>query len=174
VRPGIRREVCKMSHEFEKMMPGHEEEVMEIFNYYTENSFAAFPEGRVTNKLFLAFLGIGKTHPSYVIKSGEGAVIGFCMLRPYSPFPVFNETAKVSYFIKPGFTGMGIGKAALMKLEDDARELRIKHLLADISSENSESIGFHKMNGFSQCGCFQNIGRKFGKPFSVVWMEKEL
>jgi len=163
-----------MNHKFEKMMPEHEEEVMEIFNHYSQNSFAAFPEGRVTNKLFLMFLGIGKTHPSYVIKSEEGAVIGFCLLRPYNPFPVFRETAQVSYFIKDEFTGKGIGSSALMKLEEGARELGIAHLLADISSENSGSIEFHSKNGFSQCGCFKDIGKKFGKTFSVVWMEKKL
>lgn len=163
-----------MKHNFIKMMPEHEEEVMDIFNHYSEKSFAAFPEGRVSNKLFLMFLGIGKTHPSYVIKSDEGTVIGFCLLRPYNPFPVFRETAEVTYFIKNEFTGMGIGSSALMKLEDDARELGITHLLADISSENAGSIEFHKRNGFTQCGCFKDIGKKFGKPFSVVWMEKNL
>jgi L-amino acid N-acyltransferase YncA len=163
-----------MDHRFEKMMPEHENDVMEIFNYYAQNSFAAYPKGRVPNKLFFKFLEIGKTYPSFVIKSGDGVVIGFCLLRPYNPFAAFKETAEVSYFIKHEFVGRGIGKSALMKLEDEAKKLGIKHLLADISSENNESIKFHKRNGFNQCGKFDNIGKKFGKTFSVVWMEKEI
>lgn len=163
-----------MEHRFEKMMPEHENDVMEIFNHYATNSFAAYPEGRVPNQLFFRFLEIGETYPSFVIKSDDGVVIGFCMLRKYNPFATFKDTAEVSYFIKHEFTGRGIGKSALMKLEDEAKKLGIKHLLADISSENNESIEFHKRNGFYQCGKFDDIGFKFGKRFCVVWMEKEI
>lgn len=98
----------------------------------------------------------------------------FYLLRPYNPFAAFKETAEVSYFIKHEFTGRGIGRSALMKLEDEAKKMGIKHLLADISSENNESIEFHKRNGFNQCGKFDNIGKKFGKSFGVVWMLKEI
>jgi L-amino acid N-acyltransferase YncA len=163
-----------MEYTYEKLVPAHENDVMHIFNHYTQNSFAAYPEGVVPNLLFLRFLEIGKTHPAYAITSGDGTVVGFCLLRPYNPFAAFKETAEVSYFIRHDHTGKGIGKSALRKLEEDAKNLGIRHLLADISSENRESIEFHERNGFTRCGYFNNIGKKFGKTFSVVWMEKEL
>lgn len=147
---------------------------MKLFNYYAQNSYAAYPEGDVPNQLFLKFLEIGRAYTSFVIKSDDGVVIGFFLLHPYNPFEVFKETAEVSYFIKPEFVGKGIGTSALIKLQDEAKKLGIKHLLADISSENNESIEFHKKNGFNQCGTFHSIGKKFGKIFSVVWMEKEI
>jgi phosphinothricin acetyltransferase len=50
----------------------------------------------------------------------------------------------------------------------------VKHLLANISSRNKQSIGFHLKNGFTECGRFHNIGRKKGDYFDVVWMEKEI
>jgi len=50
--------------------------------------------------------------------------------------------------------------------------LKIKTLLASISSRNKESIAFHKKHGFIECGRFKDIGRKRGKPFDVVWMQK--
>ena len=68
--------------------------------------------------------------------------------------------------------GKGIGKAALEKLEEEAKKIGIKTLLADISSENTQSIHFHEKNGFRICGRFHNIGKKKGKNFDVVWMEK--
>jgi len=163
-----------MEYTYEKLMSGHKDDVMRIFNYYTQNSFAAYPEGVVPDQLFLRFLEIGAVYPAYAITSGDGTVVGFCLLRPYNPFAAFRETAEVSYFIAHDHTGKGIGKSALRKLEEDAKNLGIRHLLADISSENRESIEFHERNGFTRCGYFNNIGKKFGKPFSVVWMEKEL
>lgn len=161
-----------MNHYFEKMMPEHQTDVMEIYNYYIQNSFAAYPENRLPDIFFSKFLEIGNIYPAFVIKDDNGSVFGFCLIRPYNPFPVFKETAEVTYFIRKDSVRKGIGRSALMKLEEEAKKIGITRLLADISSENTESIDFHKNNGFSQCGFFNNIGRKFDKRFSVVWMEK--
>ncbi|MGD0951544.1 MAG: hypothetical protein ABR985_03985 [Methanotrichaceae archaeon] len=45
-------------------------------------------------------------------------------------------------------------------------------VLASISSLNQASLAFHKKNGFVECGRFVGIGRKMGKGFDVVWMQR--
>jgi L-amino acid N-acyltransferase YncA len=60
----------------------------------------------------------------------------------------------------------------LNTLISDARKMKIKTVLASISSLNEESIHFHKKHGFLECGRFGSIGRKHGKSFDVVWMQK--
>lgn len=162
-----------MKYSFETMSLDHQKDVMEIFNYYIENTFYAYPERKIPEMFYSKFLEIGKTYPAFVVKCDD-SVIGFCLLRPYNPFPVFRETAEVSYFIKSEFTGKGIGSIVLKKLEESALDMGIKRLLADISSENRHSINFHLKNGFSECGLLKNAGKKFDKYFNVVWMEKEL
>ena len=159
---------------FEKMNPAHEIDVMDIFNYYCQNSFAAYPEGKMPNPFYSRFLEIGNTYPAFVVKTAENTIIGFCMLKPFNLIPSFKTTAEISYFFRKDFTGKGAGKAALNKLEEEALKMGVKHLLASISSENQPSLEFHKKNGFIQCGCFHDIGVKFGKTFSMVWMEKAL
>ena len=162
-----------MNYNFEPMNKDHEKDVMEIFNYYIENSFAAYPESKLTDQFFEKFLEVGQVYPSYVIKDND-KIIGFCMLRPYNPFPVFKETAEITYFIHKDYTGKGIGLMALGILEESARKMGIKKVMADISSENARSIKFHQNNGFEVCGIFSDVGKKFDKHFSVIWMEKEL
>jgi L-amino acid N-acyltransferase YncA len=66
------------------------------------------------------------------------------MLRAYSPFPTFSKTAEITYFIKPGYTGKGIGKKILDSLLAKARETGITSIIASISSLNEGSINFHK------------------------------
>lgn len=151
----------------------HENDVMDIFNYYTENTFYAYPEGRLPNAFFSMFIGLAKAYPSYVIKYND-SIIGFCLLRPYNPMSAFKRTAEISYFIKKEFTGKGFGSKALQRLEEDAKKLGIKVLLADISSKNQDSINFHLKNDFTQCGLFRNVGFKLNEYFDVVWMGKEL
>jgi phosphinothricin acetyltransferase len=96
------------------------------------------------------------------------------MLRAYSPFPVFSRTAEITYFLRPGFTGQGIGKTMLGYLVEKAKEQGITSILASISSLNEESIHFHRKNGFAECGRFRTIGRKREKDFDVIYMQKML
>jgi phosphinothricin acetyltransferase len=157
------------------MTEKHGREVMDIFNYYVENSFAAYPEQKLPYEFFGKFLEMTRGYPAYVIKNNaDGKVIGFCFLRAYNPMPIFRETAEISYFLDKDEAGKGIGKDALGLLEREGRKMGIKYILANISSRNDQSLHFHQKNGFIECGRFLNIGRKSGKDFDVVWMEKEI
>ena len=46
---------------FETLSPEHETGVMEIFNYYAENTFYAYPESSLPVQFYSRFLEIGKT-----------------------------------------------------------------------------------------------------------------
>jgi len=160
---------------FVKMTKEYSKEVMDIFNYYIENSFAAYPESKLTYEFYNKFLETTKGYPAFIIKNkNDGKIVGFCFLRAYNPFPVFKETAEITYFLEKNEIGKGIGKEALNKLERKAKKIGIKKLLANISSENITSIEFHKKNGFKECGRFHSIGKKKDKHFDIVWMEKTL
>jgi phosphinothricin acetyltransferase len=50
----------------------------------------------------------------------------------------------------------------------------LRTILAGISSLNPKSLAFHERQGFVQCGRFLNVGRKWGKDFDVVWMQKTI
>jgi len=96
------------------------------------------------------------------------------MLRAYNPFTTFSQTAEITYFIKPGYTGRGIGKKILNCLLAKAREKGNISIIASISSLNAGSINFHKKNGFVECGRLREIDNKRGKTFDVVYMQKML
>ena len=151
-----------------------EKEIIDIFNYYVENSFAAYPEQKLPYEFFDHFLKMCEGYPALVTKDEQGNILGFGMLRAYSPFPTFSQTAEITYFIKPGYTGRGIGKKILNYLLDKARQKGITSIIASISSLNEGSIEFHKKNGFVECGRLREIGNKKGKAFDVVYMQKML
>jgi phosphinothricin acetyltransferase len=113
-------------------------------------------------------------YPALTVKDEQGYILGFGMLRAYNPFPTFSHTAEITYFIKPEYTGRGIGKRILDYLLDKARQKGITSVIASISSLNEGSIDFHKKNGFVECGRLKEIGKKRGKTFDVVYMQKIL
>ena len=148
--------------------------VMDIFNYYVENSFAAYPESKLPYQAFDMLLQTSKGYPTRTIKDQNGVIAGFGMLRAYNPMSTFEHTVEVTYFIHPDHTGKGLGKKLLASLEKEGREQGVTNILANISSRNPQSIHFHKKNGFVQCGSFKNVGKKNCQFFDVVWMQKTL
>ena len=146
--------------------------VIDIFNYYIENSFAAFFEKKVGTDFFEKFRDIAYGNAFYVLENADREVIGFGLLKNFHPSEVFQGIAEVGYFIKQEFTHKGLGALLLNTLTADAKRMGIKALLASISSLNEESIEFHRKHAFSECGRFKSIGQKHGKTFDVIWMQK--
>ncbi len=163
-----------MDFTFEPITSDHRKSIIDIFNYYIENNFAAYPENQVPYDLFDHFIQATAGFPTVAVKDKNGTVIGFGTLRPYNPISTFFHTAEITYFIMPEFTGQGIGSSILDYLTQKAVERGVTSLLASISSKNEGSINFHKKHGFVECGRFRNIGKKNGQFFDVVWMQKTL
>jgi L-amino acid N-acyltransferase YncA len=148
--------------------------VIDIFNYYVANSFAAYPESEVPYEIFDLFLQASRGYPAVTVRDGNDKVIGFGFLRTHNPVPVFTETAEITYFISPEHTDQGIGAGMLKHLEAEGKKMGIRNILASISSLNPGSIDFHKKNGFTECGRFKGVGKKKDRLFDIVWMQKTI
>lgn len=148
--------------------------IIDIFNHYVENSFAAYPETKLPYEAFDKFLQMAQDYPSAKVKDKSDRVIGFGLLRAHNPMPTFAVTAEITYFIHPDHTGKGIGTKLLRLLEKEGKQKGITNILANISSLNPRSIDFHKKNGFNECGRFKNVGNKKGRVFDTLWMQKML
>jgi phosphinothricin acetyltransferase len=148
--------------------------VIDLFNYYIGNSFAAYPEQNVPYDFFTLFLEACRNYPSAVARLDDGSIAGFGMLRPHNPMPAFRNAAEITYFLRPDLTGKGIGTQMLVFLEEAGRNQGITTLLASISSLNEGSIRFHARQGFTECGRFARVGIKKGVVFDTVWMQKFL
>jgi phosphinothricin acetyltransferase len=138
-----------------------------------KNTFAAYPEEAVPYQSFELLRSTAEGYP-FLVARDEKAALGFAMLRPYSPFAAFSGTAEVSCFVASEQTGKGIGSQLYHRLLHEGREMGLRTILAGISSLNPKSLAFHERQGFVQCGRFLNVGRKWGKDFDVVWMQKTI
>jgi L-amino acid N-acyltransferase YncA len=148
--------------------------VLRIFNRHVSEGFAAYPEEPVSEGFVAELLGSASGYPALAAKAPNGELLGFGLLRPYSPGPTFSQTAVTTIFLAPDQTGRGIGTALLHRTLDEAKKTGITRILAHISSRNPGSIAFHRKHGFAECGRFPGIGRKWGERFDVVWMIRTL
>jgi glyoxylase-like metal-dependent hydrolase (beta-lactamase superfamily II)/L-amino acid N-acyltransferase YncA len=148
--------------------------IVRIFNHYVEHSFAAYPEQPLDRRLFDFLKTIIYGDAFFVVEDAGRDVVGFGFLKKYHPYPAFDRTAEAGYFLLPEHTRRGAGGMLLNRLEEEARELGIDNLLANISARNPQSLAFHEKRGFRQCGRFEKILTKFGQDVDIVWMQKRL
>lgn len=146
--------------------------IIGIFNHYVTTSFAAYPIETMSHKFFdrLRYLTCGTSF--YVAERDATEVVGFGLLKEHHHSAAFCCVAEVAYFIAPDYVQRGLGTMLMDVLIDDAKKLDIGSLLASISSLDESTIEFHRKRGFAECGRFRKIGKKFGKEFDVVWMQK--
>lgn len=161
-----------MNYIIRPMKPEDEREILAIFNYFVDNSFAAYSEHNVGHAYFEKLVNISKGYPFYVAETTDGVLAGYALLHAYYPMEAFRRAARVTYFILPEHTRQGLGVKFLNTLIQDAKSIGVATLLASISSHNEQSLRFHAKLGFEKCGVFKAVGKKRGQVFDEVWMQK--
>lgn len=145
--------------------------VLDIFNYFVRESFAAFPAEEMGDEFINAVAKQAEGYAFYVAEVA-GEVVGFGLLRPLYPFSNMKEGGEITYFILPYYTQLGIGTELLEFITKRAKELKMLTLVAKICSENKISITFHEKHGFNLCGRIAKVGNKFNQVFDIVIMQK--
>ena len=72
------------------------------------------------------------------------------------------------------YTGLGLGTKLLNELISAGKKIGITNYLAHISSQNTQSLNFHKKHGFEEVGRFKKVAIKFNNFIDVVWVQKQL
>ena len=80
--------------------------------------------------------------------------------------------AEISIYIAATARGLGIGKALLQALIEEAERTGVWTLQAGIFPENAASIALHKACGFREVGVRERIGQMKGVWRDVILMER--
>ena len=148
--------------------------ILTIYNDYILNSTATFHSEKLSKNDLEEFLYVSHLkYPSFLIREND-EIIGYCFLTQYKKRQAYDRSAELSIYLKPEFTGKGIGLVALNHLEAAAKKAGIHVLVGTICGENHASIRLMEKSGFSKCAHLKNIGEKFGKILDVVVYQKEI
>lgn len=148
--------------------------IRSIYKYYVDHSTATFHTGDITVDELSEIISLG--HPkykSYLIECA-GELAGYCYFGQHKKRQAYDRTAELTIYLKPGFTGKGIGRRSVQRLEDEAQGKGIAVMLAVISGDNTSSIGLFERCGYAKCAHFSEVGEKFDKILDVVAYQKVL
>ena len=145
-----------MNLSFEKLSMEHKYPVMEIYNYYIEHTFAAFPGNKLPSNFYEKILDDIKDYPAYAVKLDD-KVVGFCYLCSYKNYKTLKETAEDICYLSNDAKGKGIGYNCIKRLEDDAKEMGIKNLIEIISIKNKIRTKIYYKYGYKSWGIIKYI-----------------
>lgn len=149
------------------------EQIIAILNHYIIHSMAAYPSTPIPPQAWERFKSMCRPECLWAMEM-DGAVIGFGMLKWYMGQGSFDHSADVGYFILPEYVGKGLGKKFLLHMEQEARQMGITVMVANVSSQNPASLRFQQAMGYAECGRIPAVGIKHGQTFDIVWFYKNL
>jgi phosphinothricin acetyltransferase len=150
--------------------------ITEIHNYYVENTHITFdvrpfaPEQRVP---WFHAHSDGRRHRILAAEE-DGRVVGYTATGSFRPKEAYETTVEVSVACSPGSTAKGIGSRLYNELFSLLEKEDVHRVVAGIAQPNAASNALHERFGFKQIGAFTEVGRKFGKYWDVLWMEKTM
>jgi L-amino acid N-acyltransferase YncA/putative methionine-R-sulfoxide reductase with GAF domain len=111
----------------------------------------------------------------YLVAEAEGLIAGYAYAGLYRPRPAYRFTVEDSIYIHPDFLARGLGQLLLSKVIEICQEKGYRQMVAVIGdSGNKASIRLHAKFGFREAGVLERVGRKFGRWFDTVLMQREL
>ena len=141
-----------MSMTFIPLSEVHRTEFMDILNYYSVNTYAAYPEMPLPYERFDFFLENAKAiPPMWRWRRTAPSPGSFIYARTIRCRP-FGRRPSSRYFSDKASWDGESDKRRLGLLEEDAKKLGVRNIVSSISSRNEPSLAFHRKNGFRECG----------------------
>jgi phosphinothricin acetyltransferase len=112
-------------------------------------------------------------HP-VIVAEGDGRVIGWGSLNPFSPRASYRFVADFSIYVERACRGRGVGRELLTRLAELAREVGYHKLVLTMLSANAAGLALYESFGFRTVGVYREQGQLDGRWVDTVIMEKLL
>jgi L-amino acid N-acyltransferase YncA len=106
-------------------------------------------------------------------RDGSG-LLGYASYGPFRSPSGYRLSAEHSVYVREEARGRGIGKALLAATIERAPAQGLHILVGGIDGDNELSIAMHKKMGFEESGRMPEVGRKFDRWLTLVFLQKRL
>ena len=152
------------------------EQIVAIYNGYIRDTAITFdvtPYTAETRRPWFEQFSANSRHQLWVAKRGN-TVLGYAASMPFRSKAAYDPSVENSLYLLPEAQGQGLGKMLLRHLLAQLALQDVHRVLACITLPNDISVGLHERLGFTVCGTFHEVGRKFDRYHDVIWLEYEM
>lgn len=152
-------------------------DLLDIYGYYVKNTAVTFEYEVPSEEEFQSRISRTLEKYPYLVAESKEGIVGYAYAGRYHKRAAFAWSAEMAIYLKKDIRQSGIGRALYTKLEDILKEQGVVKTIAHITMPVDEysdfnSRQFHEKMGYKLTGKFENIGYKFGRWYSTIWMDK--
>ena len=150
--------------------------ITEIYNHYIVNTAITFDLEPVTVEQRVPWQREHTDGARYrlLVAAENGRIVGCAGTGRFRAKAAYDTTVEATIYCAPEATGRGVGAQLYCALFDALGREDINRVVAGITIPNEASVALHRRFGFRDIGVFSAVGRKFGRYWDVLWMERPL
>lgn len=153
--------------------------ILEIYAYYVEKTAISWEYDVPTLAEFEERMRKTMKKYPYLVVEEDGRVQGYAYAGAFVGRAAYDWSAELTIYLDRNAKKCGYGRRLYEAMEERLKAMNIQNLYAcigDIDEEdeylNRNSAQFHEHMGFTKVGEFKKCGRKFGRWYDMIWMEK--
>lgn len=147
------------------------EQIVEIYNYYIENTHHSFEIESVNlYDMRQRIAALSENYP-YLVAQENGEIVGFAFASCFKPRSAYKYSAEISVYVKKDLKQKGIGTKLYEKLFAELDQMNVHAIIAGISLPNDASVKLHEKFGMEKVAHFREVGYKLGKWIDVGYWE---
>ena len=115
----------------------------------------------------------------WLVAEDDGRVVGYAYASTFKERDAYQWAVETSIYVDGGMKRHGIGFLLHDSLEERLKSQGILNMNACISYIEPEdeyltldSVRFHERQGYKIVAHFHQCGKKFGRWYDMIWMEK--
>jgi len=151
----------------------------EIFAPYVEQTAITFEYDVPTLEEFRQRMeAVLRSYP-YFVAIDEGRIVGYAYAGRFKQQAAYRWAVETSIYVDRPVHRRGVGRMLHEALEEALRQRGILNMNACIAYLDQpdeylplDSVHFHERMGYTRVAHFHRCGRKFGRWYDMIWMEK--
>ncbi len=151
-------------------------DLTEIYNHYVVHTSITFDVEPYTPEARRPWLEQFAETGRYQLFVAEraGRAIGYAGSMRFRPKQAYETSVETTIYLAPDSTARGLGGRLYARLFDALAGQDVHRAYAGITQPNAASNALHERSGFREVGRYGEVGRKLGRYWDVIWMEKKL
>ena len=159
--------------------PADAESIQRIYAPYVKDTAISFEyDVPSVEEMARRMAEIQEKYP-WIVAEEDGKVVGYAYAHIFHGRAAYQWSVETSIYVDMQEKRKGIGNILHEALEEALKAQGILNMNAAIAYVEPEdeylthdSVRFHERMGYTKVAHFHQCGRKFGRWYDIVWMEK--
>lgn len=155
------------------------EQMLDIYAPYVEKTAITFEYDVPTVEEFRKRIASHLPRYPWIVAEADDRIVGYAYASAFKERAAYQWSVETSIYVDETIRHHGIGRLLHEALEESLRSRGILNMNACISYIQPEdeyltldSVRFHERLGYTQVAHFHQCGKKFGRWYDMIWMEK--